>query len=359
MKRLVLIGGGHANLGVIRRLGRERPEQVRCILISADDFQYYSGMFSGYSEGLYNKEELRIDLADFCRRNGADFICAKAEFIDRHARQVMTTSGPAAYDFVSINTGSLVKTEVPGASRYSLSVKPSYIFPDAVQRLREAANPVIAGGGAAGVELAFSLAAWRKSHGYYGQGVTLLTKGTVLGGHKSGARKVRDLMKKKQIRLLEHTGAEEVADGSVVTGSGAVSYSELLWLTGPKAGDFAVNSALTSDRQGFLLVTDTLQAVNDPDVFGAGDCATMMSYPELPKNGVYAVRQAGILYDNILARAKGKTLSRFRPQKRYLAILSTGGKTGLCLYGKAALQGKWAWKLKSRIDRKFMKTMRC
>ncbi|TMW71670.1 FAD-dependent oxidoreductase [Alteribacter natronophilus] len=333
MTRIVLIGGGHAHLGVVKRLGKEKPPGLACTLVSADDFQYYSGMFSGYTEGLYRKEEIRIDLASFCRQNGVTFIRAAAEQIDRAGKQVITGSGPLPYDLVSLNTGSLADDSIPGAGEHSLSLKPNFMFPETVQKLRKADFPVIAGGGAAGVELAFSLAAWRTKYDYTSEQVTLLTKEDVLSFSEKAGGKVRRLMAEKPIRLLEKTPARKVTAETVETVRGSVPFSDLLWLTGPKAHPLAEGSGLKTDGKGFLLVTDSLQSLEDPDIFGAGDCVTLETSPELPKNGVYAVRQAPVLYDNLVARAAGNTLKSFEAQKRYLAILSTGGQRGLLLYG--------------------------
>jgi len=98
-----------------------------------------------------------------------------------------------------------------------------------------------------------------------------------------------------------------------------------------------------------------LQCIDHPSIFGAGDCVSLIPYPELEKNGVHAVRQGPILWHNILAYLDKKTLRDYKPQSKSLAILSTGKRTGLLLYGNIALSGSWTWQMKNRIDRSFIR----
>nr|MCH9784232.1 selenide, water dikinase SelD [Gammaproteobacteria bacterium] len=107
------------------------------------------------------------------------------------------------------------------------------------------------------------------------------------------------------------------------------------------------------DDQGFVRVNHTLQSPADARVFAAGDCA---AFPDaLPKAGVYAVRQAKILARNLAAAAEGQPLSPYRPQRRFLSLLSAGGRDAVGSRGGGpALAGGWVWRWKDRLDRDFM-----
>ena len=48
MKRLVLLGGGHAQLAVLRALARTRPRGIETVLVTPSPWQYYSGMLPGW-----------------------------------------------------------------------------------------------------------------------------------------------------------------------------------------------------------------------------------------------------------------------------------------------------------------------
>ncbi|HEX2164288.1 MAG TPA: pyridine nucleotide-disulfide oxidoreductase, partial [Thermoanaerobaculia bacterium] len=90
----------------------------------------------------------------------------------------------------------------------------------------------------------------------------------------------------------------------------------------------------------------------------AGDCATLRDRPETPKAGVHAVRQGPLLWRNLVAAARGGELARFRPRRRFLALLDTGDGRAILAYGRLALWSRWAARLKERIDRRFVRRSR-
>jgi NADH dehydrogenase, FAD-containing subunit len=74
-----------------------------------------------------------------------------------------------------------------------------------------------------------------------------------------------------------------------------------------------------------------------------------------PKAGVFAVRQAPVLHDNLRAALTGAQPRPYRPQKDYLKLISLGGKAALADKWGMPLAGAGMWRLKDRIDRKFMR----
>jgi selenide,water dikinase len=89
-------------------------------------------------------------------------------------------------------------------------------------------------------------------------------------------------------------------------------------------------------------------------VFGAGDCAGIEGNPR-PKAGVFAVRAAPILYANLHGALEGTPMRPFRPRRSYLALISTGERHAVGTWGGLAWQGRWVWRWKDRIDRRFVK----
>jgi selenide,water dikinase len=112
-------------------------------------------------------------------------------------------------------------------------------------------------------------------------------------------------------------------------------------------------AGLSCDEQGFLKVADTLQVLEQEHIFAAGDVATQVNHPR-PKAGVYAVRQAPILATNLRAMVKGEVLRRYRPQRRFLSLLSLGDQRAVADKGLLWASGAWVWRWKDSIDRKFM-----
>jgi selenide, water dikinase len=92
----------------------------------------------------------------------------------------------------------------------------------------------------------------------------------------------------------------------------------------------------------------------DDSIFAAGDCATMTDDPR-PRAGVFAVRQGPVLARNLMAAALGKPLETYRPQGDFLTILRSGKGRAIAGRGRfLALEGRWVWRWKDRIDRNFM-----
>lgn len=355
MKIIVLVGGGHAHLHCLAQFAKKPREDVQLVLISPAAYQYYSGMFSGFTEGVYGLDEIRIDLSQLAKKSSAAFYQDTICSIDPKSRILTGQHGEIyPYDAVSFDIGS--QMDSPEAlEKYISPIKPNYHFPKQLLKFRESAKPVIVGGGASGVELAFSTHAWRTRRHF--SDVLLFSSGVLLSAQGAAAsEKVEAIARKKA--LLFHTDVTiEDIDETSVTASTGDSYpqSDVLWLTGPKSSELFAHSGMPVDRAGFLAVKETLQSTRFPEVFGAGDCVSIDRYPSLAKNGVYAVRQGPVLWGNLLNFLDGNPLSAFIPQKRYVAILSTGGGEALLTYGQWSMHGKLPWKLKQSIDKKFMR----
>ncbi|QTF91051.1 FAD-dependent oxidoreductase, partial [Halomonas sp. BM-2019] len=106
-----------------------------------------------------------------------------------------------------------------------------------------------------------------------------------------------------------------------------------------------------------LAVADTLQSLGDPDIFAAGDCAALRDHL-LPRLGVYGVRQAPVLLDNLAARLAGRPLRPYHPQPRALAILDLGLGLGLAIHGRHWWAGRGALLWKRWLDHRFMHQLR-
>lgn len=356
MKNLVLVGGGHAHLHCLEQLKSDFPKNCCILLISPSCFQYYSGMFSGYAEGVYGLDDIRIKLKNLCEKVGVSFVADAIIAVDPLAKELTGADGTVyPYDLVSFDIGS--QTDVPEAvEEYSSAIKPNYRFPEQLLRIRDTAHPVIIGGGASGVELAFSILAWRKQC-KLPLNVALFSSASLL--HSQGgtaSKKIEAIAKRKALPFFTGVSVQSIDEISVAASDGRTyPHSGVLWLTGPKSAASFSLSGLATDAGGFLLVNDNLQSIMHPDIFGAGDCVTIDRYPLLAKNGVYAVRQGPVLWKNLLNRLSADRLVPFVPQKRFVSILSTGESEAFLTYGKRSLHGRIPWKIKQRIDRKFMK----
>src|SRR5437870_12240479 len=139
---LVLVGGGHAHVHVLKRFGMRPQPGVRLTLIGRDLETPYSGMLPGYVAGLYRFEECHIDLVRLARFADARLVHDEAIGLDRGARQVICRGHPSLrYDILSLDIGSTPRLDdVPGAAEHTVSVKPIARFAERWEALLERAQ---------------------------------------------------------------------------------------------------------------------------------------------------------------------------------------------------------------------------
>lgn len=362
-QRLLLVGGGHAHLEVVRRLADRRD--VAATLVNPGRHAAYSGMISGLIAGHYRFEEAHIDLGPLCARSGVELVSAKATRIDPVKREVACDDGVVrSFDVVSIDTGSTPSlADVPGAVEYAVPVKPVGQFLARWNQLLAAGGQspihiVVVGGGAGGVELVLAmqhcLATRSRTPDTRPAKLTLVSD-SLLPGHAERARElVRGILRLRGIATV-HERARRLTAGCVHTAQGKeIPADFVVFATRASAPGWIAESGLGTDSLGFIAVNPHLQSVSHATVFAAGDVATMVATPA-PKSGVYAVRAGPVLYENLSASLAGRPLTaEFEPQRRALALIATGDRDAVASYGSAALAGRWLWRWKDRIDRRFV-----
>jgi selenide,water dikinase len=125
------------------------------------------------------------------------------------------------------------------------------------------------------------------------------------------------------------------------------------WAGGAGAHEWLKLSGFATDEHGFLLTNDYLQSVTFQDVFGVGDCATQEGHAHA-RAGVFAVRAAPILAANLRAMLLGEPLAAHVTNATYLALVSTGRRHAVGVWGRLAWEGFLTWYWKNHIDRRFV-----
>lgn len=351
---LVLVGGGHAHALVLRMWGMTPLPGARLTVIDPAPTVAYSGMLPGFVAGHHDMDGLSIDLVRLAQFAGARLITAAVTGIDPAARLIRVPGRPAvAYDLASIDIGvTSAMPDIPGFADHAVPVKPLSPFATAWTALMAqggAPRIVVIGGGVAGAEIAMAMA-----HRLAGRGsVDLVERGRALAVLGPGARaRVLAALRDLGVSLHEDSPvaavtaqAVHLADGRTIPATfvcGAAGAHPHGWLAG---------SGLVL-HEGFVAVDRHLRS-SDPAVFAAGDCAHMTATPR-PKAGVFAVRQAPVLFANLRAALAGGTLGTYAPQRDYLKLVSLGGRRALAEKWGLALAGPALWRWKDRIDRRFM-----
>ena len=371
LRDIVLVGGGHSHVGVLRRFAMRPMPGVRLTLICRDIFTPYSGMLPGYVAGLYTHDDVHIDLSRLARFAGARFFHDEVAGLDRGGQRVLCRSRPPVpYDLLSINIGSSPRTDlVPGAAEHAVPVKPITGFDARWQALLErvrarpgALRLAVVGGGAGGVELVLAMRERLRAeiaaagsdpgrldvHLFAGRNGVLPTHNPWVRG------RVGALLRERGIAV--HAGADvrEVGPGRLLMADGAAfAADEIVWVTRAGGAAWLRDSGLALDADGFVRVLPTLQTVSDPLIFAAGDIAAFDDRP-LEKAGVFAVRMGRPLDANLRLAVQGRTLRAWRPQRRWLALIGTGTRHAIASRGAIGFAGDWVWRWKEWIDRRFM-----
>lgn len=121
----------------------------------------------------------------------------------------------------------------------------------------------------------------------------------------------------------------------------------------PGAPRWPAAAGLATDDDGFIQERRSLQSDSHPHVAAAGDVATYAD--ARPKSSVCAVRAGPALALNLRAFCEGRPLRDWAPQRRAPYLISTGGRQALATWGHWAWRGRWVWRRKHRIDRRFMR----
>ncbi|MBE0412249.1 selenide, water dikinase SelD [Yoonia sp.] len=353
---LVLIGGGHTHALVLRKWGMDPLPGVRVTVINPGPTAPYSGMLPGFVAGHYTRDELDIDLVKLARFAGARLINGYATGIDR-AAQTVTVPGrpPIGYDTLAIDVGiTSAMPALSGFTAHAIPAKPLGTFASRWDAFRaNAKDPQIAiiGGGVAGAELAMAMAHALRDKS---PTVRLIDRSRALAdlGYKA-RQKMLAALAAQNVEIIEDADVTEVFPQGVVLRDGRTIRSDFTTgAAGAKPHDWLAGIGLDL-HDGFISVDANLKT-SDPAIFAVGDCAHLRENPR-PKAGVYAVREAPVLFDNLRAVLSGGRLRPYKPQGDYLKLVSLGGKSALAEKFGTARQGPLLWRLKDHIDRKFMR----
>ena len=362
---LVLVGGGHTHVLAIRELAMRPIAGVRTTLISESILTPYSGMLPGFIAGHYTLQQITIDLNQLCRKAGVRWINARVKSINANAKKVLLLDQAAVcFDKLSIDIGSTPDLSVKGAAEFALGVKPISKFQNVWHKLLDGANSTdevgvkgnwgVIGAGAGGVELVLAMAHRMRAHSELN--FKLIFRGErVLPGYPGRviAAAEKALMHYGVELHANFSVAEVVEDGVINQRDEMLSMSQSIWCTGAIGARWLVDSGLDLSKQFFIEVDQCLQSTSHADIFAAGDIAQMSKDPR-PKAGVYAVRQAPQLVENLRRAFAGQALRSIRLQNQFLSLLSLGQKQAIATRNGLVITAAWVWNWKDRIDQKFM-----
>lgn len=360
-KRLVLVGGGHAHLSVLRAWAKTRPAGLDVVLITPSKHQNYSGMLPGWVAGHYTQAQCRVDLEPLIQAAGARLVLDQIVGMDTARRCVGLTHGQhVEYDVLSLDIGSETDTSwLETLGDKLLPVKPLDSFFASWPRILAAAKAkkgyklVVVGGGAAGVEMALAAQRAFTLAGVDGHVDLVASESGMLPGHAKGVQtRVQRFAEHAGLGLHFARGVGSV-EGVLLADGQLVQADQVIAATGARPAVWLGLSKLGLDERGYILVDKYHRSVSHPNVFAAGDVCARTDVV-MSRSGVHAVHAGPVLSHNLLAALSGGTLRSYMPKRRSLYLLACGPRYAVASWGRWSAEGQWVWRWKDWIDRGFI-----
>jgi pyridine nucleotide-disulfide oxidoreductase family protein len=356
---IILVGGGHTHVQVMRAFAEKPEPGTRLTLVSERDLTPYSGMLPGHIAGLYRHDEMHIDLARLAKACDVTFVPGQAVALERAEKTLILKDGQRLqYDTLSLNIGITPDlSSIAGAAQHGLAVKPISSFLERLEtrltRTDHSRRILIVGGGAAGVELALALKARLTNTSAW---IGLVTGSGLLPALNNGLRrKAEQALARHGIHVIAGFRVGQVTQEGIKSTTGRfIAADTVILSTAARAPGWLQTLGLPLVADGSVLTHATLATLGDEAIFAAGDCGALEG-DSRPKAGVFAVRQGPVLAENLRRRVRGQALEPYRPQQDFLTLLATGD--GRAIAGRGpwlSLEGRWVWRWKDWIDRRFM-----
>lgn len=370
-KHIVLLGGGHTHALLLKQwLSRGLPGQVKVTLVSESPSSWYSGAIHAVISGAIDAQDAQIPLRSLCERLGVQFVPARVLAVSPFDSVTGTISAKLSNgqtllgDIVSLNTGSTVPKTWYGADPQTAAVRPLGDLLRWVSALSEklqqgsSVRVTIVGGGIAAIELCCALIAKGRELDASGALSVCLVE-----GRHGLAAELPDKARRWLGKYLQEQGVRRevgqvsrIDPGEATLANGqSIKHDFCLWAAAKQGSVEDIGFPL--DGKGFVLTRPSLQSTACDCFFAVGDAGSLQSRPHA-KNGVYAVRQARVLRQNIEAILAGSALSDFTPQPRYLILLAVDRQRAVAVRGAWFAVGRLWYLLKRWIDQRFVDSFR-
>ncbi|MBL8309917.1 MAG: FAD-dependent oxidoreductase [Burkholderiales bacterium] len=357
-KTLALVGGGHAHIEVLRQLSVNPAPDLDIALFDPSPTAWYSGMLPGVIAGHYDSAAAKLNLWALCQRARVRFFETPIVSINGEGSRIESGFGERhRYDVLSIDIGSVARPIPASSGAYVVAVKPIEPLLTAIAEfdsVRTSSLIVrVIGGGAAAVETALALAwRWRESSR---RRVSLVCANTLLNRHPARARRLAlAACRRLNVEVIEKAQVRGIEPTRLRMDSGETLDTQLTVLaTGYAPAPLLAKAQIGLAPDGSVSVNEALQCTANPEVFAAGDCATIKGLA-VPKSGVFAVRQGPVLAANLIAACQGRPLQRYEHNPQSLNLISLGVQRAIAVRNGLSLEGAWVWRWKDSIDRSWM-----
>ncbi|MBG9986682.1 FAD-dependent oxidoreductase [Facklamia sp. DSM 111018] len=350
-KRLLLAGGGHGHVYVLKRLINEKMKDIEITLVSDSQTHIYSGMIAGYLEDIYDETKVTHHLKTLCHKAGVTFIEDHITKVDHHKKIVTGRHGDYPYDFLGMDLGSAGRQNPNFSSHLIHYVKPAKQIIKLKEKVSKHHYPTIAivGGGASGMEIAFALRQTSPSSKIllFNREEKAITNFNI----HSQTTALQQLGKRK-IQYYAKTSIDKIEEDTLYTDKGSFTANLIICALGVTGVEVEFKGFRT-DQNNFIQANSQLFIADQ--ALALGDMIYIDKFPFITKAGVYAVHASPIYYHNLMNLVQSHNHFRhFDPPKDYLAILNTGGRTAILNHRNISHYGRIPFEIKNFIDQNFM-----
>ncbi len=348
MKHLVMLGTGHAHIHLLSILAAQPFAGVQVTLVAPYPNQVYLAMVAGFVAGHYALQDCEIALTPLLKNSGVTWRMHSATGLDAQAKTITLDDGSViAYDVLSVNNHPMqdrarIEQMMPGARAHALFLRPTEAFCALWPKVLEfscdrALRVAVIGGGAAGIELACSVAYCLK-----GASVTLLAGDTPVAAKYTPTVQARVIktLRNRHITLIQERAIGVVA-GEVSLANGARLACDVPIITlGRHPPMWLKDSDLALDDEGFMALDACLRSTSHPQIFAASQVSTRIDHQ---------------LANNLRAVLAGIEPTACSPHAKTLNFLACDKQSAIASWGNWSAQGRWVWWFKDWIDRRYMK----
>ncbi len=333
MKKILIIGGGYAGIGVLNKIQKQFQDDVdvSISIISENNFFLHTPMLPELSTGTIEPRHIATPIRNFCKR--ARFYQAKVFHVDLENQHVSIKTGEKEtkleYDYLLIAAGT--KTGFFGnenLKKYSVTIKSlqdANIIRNQIIAQLEIADQqeiskqskflsfIVVGGGFSGVETAGEINEFiRESVEKHYRNIELdsiqvnliAARDHILPEIGNLGKYAAKSLIRAGVNIIYNTKVTDAIESKILLSDGnSLDYSLLIWAGGNEAHDFIRSLKVEQDRSGRLMVDKYLRLTKYPNVLAIGDCAHIVDSNNnpYPATAQHAIREAQIASKNLIS----------------------------------------------------------
>jgi NADH dehydrogenase FAD-containing subunit len=361
-KTLLLVGGGHAHIEVLRQLALHPVSNADVALFNPIASVWCGAMLPGVIAGHYEPSAAKVNLWALCQRARVRFFETPVLSIDATQRALMSGLGEQHhFDLVSIDVGCVSRPIPSLAGSYVVTARPIEPLLAAINEFEAVRSSQLmvrfVGSDALTVELALALAyRWRDAKN---RRIAIVADAELLQGYGQRARLIAlQACEKLGVSVLEHSPVEQIEPTRLRIGGGADPIDTQLTVLSSEFAPAPLLGQIDVSRSpdGRVAVNSMLQSVSHAHLFAVGDCASVgQASASGGRATATSVQQGPAFAANILTALRSDApLKPVAATSASLQMIVLGEKRALITRKGLSLASRWSWQWRDSIDRKWM-----